>query len=63
VGEITGGSKAVHRVSALILFYFLAAEHVKELVRNKSDPTMFTKDAYAWVENEGNRPTLPPTTR
>jgi hypothetical protein len=47
VGEITGGSKAVHRVSALILFYFLAAEHVKELVRNKSDPTMFTKDAYA----------------
>jgi hypothetical protein len=66
VGEDTGGSKAIHRVSALILFYFLAAGHVKELVRNKSDPTMFTRnfrDACAWVENEGNRPILPPTRR
>ncbi|KAH8731916.1 hypothetical protein GQ44DRAFT_603701 [Phaeosphaeriaceae sp. PMI808] len=66
VGEDTGGSKAIHRVSALILYYFLAAGHVKELVRNKSDPTMFTrnfKDACAWVENDGERPSMPPSRR
>ena len=66
VGDDTGGSKAIHRVSALILYYFLAAGHVKELVRNKSDPTMFTrnfKDACAWVENGGDRPILPPSRR
>jgi hypothetical protein len=66
VGDDTGGSKAIHRVSALILYYFLAAGHVKELVRSKSDPTMFTRnfrDACAWIENEGERPTLPPSRR
>lgn len=66
VGDDTGGSKAIHRVSALILYYFLAAGHVKELVRNKSDPTMFTRnfrDACLWVENGGDRPILPPTRR
>ncbi|KAL5117456.1 hypothetical protein ACEQ8H_004621 [Pleosporales sp. CAS-2024a] len=66
VGDDTGGSKAIHRVSALILYYFLAAGHVKELVRNKSDPTMFTRnfrDACLWVENGGDRPNLPPTKR
>ncbi|KAH4346409.1 hypothetical protein HBI56_155150 [Parastagonospora nodorum] len=66
VGDDTGGSKAIHRVSALILYYFLVAGHVKELVRNKSDPTMFTRnfrDACLWVENGGERPILPPTRR
>jgi hypothetical protein len=64
VGDDTGGSKAIHRVSALILYYFLAAGHVKELCRTRSDPTMFTRnfrDACAWVQNEGERPLLPPT--
>ncbi|KAF1941298.1 hypothetical protein EJ02DRAFT_444853 [Clathrospora elynae] len=64
VGDDTGGSKAIHRVSALILYYFLAAGHVKELCRTRSDPTMFTrnfKDACLWVQNEGERPLLPPT--
>jgi hypothetical protein len=58
VGDDTGGSKA------LILYYFLAAGHVKELCRTKSDPTMFTrnfKDACLWVQNEGERPLLPPS--
>jgi hypothetical protein len=66
VGDDTGGSKAIHRVSALILYYFLVAGHVKELVRHKSDPTMFTRnfrDACLWIENEGERPILPPTRR
>lgn len=66
VGDDTGGSKAIHRVSALILYYFLTAGHVKELARTKSDPTMFTrnfKDACAWVENNGERPVLPPSRR
>lgn len=66
VGEDTGGSKAIHRVSALILYYFLAAGHVQELVRHRMDATMFTrnfKDACAWVENQGERPSLPPTKR
>jgi hypothetical protein len=66
VGEDTGGSKAIHRVSALILYYFLAAGHVQELVRPRSDATMFTRnfrDACAWVENRGERPILPPTKR
>lgn len=61
LGDDTGGSKAIHRVSALILYYFLAAGHVKELVRTRSDPTMFTRsfrDACSWVENEGERPSL-----
>jgi hypothetical protein len=64
VGDDTGGSKAIHRVSALILYYFLAAGHVKELCRTRADPTMFTRnfrDACAWVQNEGERPLLPPT--
>jgi hypothetical protein len=64
VGDDTGGSKAIHRVSALILYYFLAAGHVKELCRTKADPTMFTRnfrDACLWVQNEGERPLLPPT--
>jgi len=66
VGDDTGGSKAIHRVSALISYYFLAAGHVKELVRNKSDPTMFTrnfKDACAWVESDGERPIAASTRR
>lgn len=66
VGSDTGGSKAIHRVSALILYYFLAAGHVKELVRNKSDPTMFTrnfKDACAWIKSGGERPQAPPSRR
>jgi hypothetical protein len=66
VGDDTGGSKAIHRVSAVISYYFLAAGHVKELVRNKSDPTMFTrnfKDACAWIENEGERPIAAPSRR
>jgi hypothetical protein len=66
VGDDTGGSKAIHRVSALILYYFLAAGHMKELVRNKSDPTMFTRnfrDACHWIENGGERPLFPPTRR
>jgi hypothetical protein len=66
VGDDTGGSKAIHRVSALILYYFLAAGHVKELVRYRSDPTMFTRnfrDACAWIENEGERPIMPPSRR
>ncbi|KAG9193904.1 hypothetical protein G6011_03939 [Alternaria panax] len=64
VGDDTGGSKAIHRVSALILYYFLAAGHVKELCRTRSDPTMFTRnfrDACLWVHNDGERPLLPPT--
>ena len=64
VGDDTGGSKAIHRVSALILYYFLAAGHVKELCRTRSDPTMFTRnfrDACLWVQNEGERPLLPPS--
>ncbi|KAF1833696.1 hypothetical protein BDW02DRAFT_569786 [Decorospora gaudefroyi] len=64
VGDDTGGSKAIHRVSALILYYFLAAGHVKELCRTRADPTMFTRnfrDACLWVQNEGERPLLPPT--
>jgi hypothetical protein len=64
VGDDTGGSKAIHRVSALILYYFLAAGHVKELSRTRSDPTMFTRnfrDACLWVQNEGERPLLPPS--
>ncbi|CAN9201252.1 unnamed protein product [Alternaria alternata] len=64
VGDDMGGSKAIHRVSALILYYFLAAGHVKELCRTRSDPTMFTRnfrDACLWVHNEGERPLLPPT--
>ncbi|RAR01795.1 hypothetical protein DDE82_006269 [Stemphylium lycopersici] len=64
VGDDTGGSKAIHRVSALILYYFLAAGHVKALSRTRSDPTMFTRnfrDACLWVQNEGERPLLPPT--
>ncbi len=66
VGEDTGGSKAIHRVSALILYYFLAAGHVKELQRTRSDPTMFTrnfKDACSWVENGGQRPIAAPSRR
>ena len=66
VGEDTGGSKAIHRVSALILFYFLAAGYVRELPRTKSDPTMFTrnfKDACFWVENGGQRPIAAPSRR
>ncbi|KAF1918889.1 hypothetical protein BDU57DRAFT_567532 [Ampelomyces quisqualis] len=66
VGDDTGGSKAIHRVSALILYYFLAAGHVKELVRSKSDPTMFTRnfrDACLWILNGGERPLFPPTRR
>jgi hypothetical protein len=66
VGDDAGGSKAIHRVSALIEYYFLAAGHVKELVRTKGDPTLFTrnfKDACAWVENEGERPNAPPSRR
>lgn len=66
LGDDTGGSKAIHRVSALILYYFLAAGHVKELVRTRSDPTMFTRsfrDACSWVENDGTRPSLLPSRR
>ncbi|KAF2025515.1 hypothetical protein EK21DRAFT_76272 [Setomelanomma holmii] len=66
VGDDAGGSKAIHRVSALIQYYFLAAGHVKELVRTRGDPTMFTrnfKDACAWIENEGEKPDVPPTRR
>ncbi|KAL6707103.1 hypothetical protein ACN47E_004855 [Coniothyrium glycines] len=66
LGDDTGGSKAIHRVSALILYYFLAAGHVKELVRTRADPTMFTRsfrDACSWVENEGQRPGLLPSRR
>ncbi|KAH7079495.1 hypothetical protein FB567DRAFT_123339 [Paraphoma chrysanthemicola] len=66
VGDDAGGSKAIHRVSALIEYYFLAAGHVKELIRTKGDPTLFTrnfKDACAWVENEGERPNAPPSRR
>ncbi|KAI8943717.1 hypothetical protein NX059_001696 [Plenodomus lindquistii] len=66
LGDDTGGSKAIHRVSALILYYFLAAGHVKELVRTRADPTMFTRsfrDACSWVENDGERPSLLPSRR
>ncbi|CBX97058.1 hypothetical protein LEMA_P101890.1 [Plenodomus lingam JN3] len=66
LGDDTGGSKAIHRVSALILYYFLAAGHVKELVRTRADPTMFTRsfrDACSWVENDGERPNLLPSRR
>lgn len=66
LGDDTGGSKAIHRVSALILYYFLAAGHVRELVRTRSDPTMFTRsfrDACSWVENEGSRPSMQPSRR
>lgn len=66
LGDDTGPSKAIHRVSALILYYFLAAGHLKELIRTKSDPTMFTRnfrDACFWVENEGERPSLMPSRR
>ncbi|CAN9185049.1 unnamed protein product [Alternaria alternata] len=47
VGDDMGGSKAIHRVSALILYYFLAAGHVKELCRTrKSEPsTPYEKDS------------------
>ena len=61
-----GGSEAIHRVSALIRYYFLAAGHVKELLRSKLDPTMFTrnfKDACSWIENGGERPIAMPSRR
>lgn len=60
VGDDTGGSDAIHRVSALIRYFFLAARHVDELVRSKLDPTMFTRNfrsACLWIENGGERPT------
>lgn len=66
VGEDTGGSEAIHRVSSLIIYYFLAAGHVPELMRTKSDPTMFTRnfrDACYWVESGGERPIAPPSRR
>lgn len=66
VGDDTGGSEAIHRVSALIRYYFLAAGHVKELLRSKLDPTMFTrnfKDACSWIENGGERPVAAPSRR
>ncbi|CAO2653047.1 Nn.00g024580.m01.CDS01 [Neocucurbitaria sp. VM-36] len=66
VGDDTGGSEAIHRVSALIRYYFLAAGHVKELLRSKLDPTMFTrnfKDACSWIENGGERPIAMPSRR
>ncbi|KAH7349188.1 hypothetical protein BKA66DRAFT_476826 [Pyrenochaeta sp. MPI-SDFR-AT-0127] len=66
VGEDTGGSEAIHRVSSLILYYFLAAGHVQELLRTKSAPTMFTRnfrDACFWIANRGERPVEPPSRR
>ncbi|OAL43304.1 hypothetical protein IQ07DRAFT_593108 [Pyrenochaeta sp. DS3sAY3a] len=62
VGDDAGNSKAIHRVSALILYYFLAAGHVTELQRTRADPSMFTRtfrDACYWVANNGERPNIP----
>lgn len=62
LGDDTGDSKAIHRVSALISYYFLAAGHVKELFRTRSGPSMFARgfrDACSWVGNDGERPGLP----
>lgn len=62
VGDDAGNSKAIHRVSALILYYFLAAGHVTELQRTRADPSMFTRtfrDACYWVANSGERPVIP----
>jgi hypothetical protein len=59
VGDDNGSSKAIHRVSAVILYYFLAAEYLKELVRHYNDARWFTKnfrEACAWIENGGERP-------
>ncbi|KAF1847647.1 uncharacterized protein K460DRAFT_307065 [Cucurbitaria berberidis CBS 394.84] len=66
VGDDAGGSEAIHRVSALIRYYFLAAGHVKELLKLKLDPTMFPrnfKDACSWIKNGGERPIAPPSRR
>jgi FtsZ-binding cell division protein ZapB len=65
VGDDTGGSQAIHRVSALISYYFLAAGHVNTVCRSQ-DPTFFTRhfrDACAWVANRGERPTGPVSSR
>lgn len=59
VGDDTGGSKAIHRVSAVILYYFLASELVTELVRHKNDSRWFAKnfrEACDWIGNDGDRP-------
>ncbi|KAJ4410750.1 hypothetical protein N0V91_001678 [Didymella pomorum] len=59
VGDDTGGSKAIHRVSAVILYYFLASEIVNELVRHKNDSRWFAKnfrEACDWIGNDGDRP-------
>lgn len=59
VGDDTGGSKAIHRVSAVILYYFLASELVNELVRHKNDSRWFAKnfrEACDWIGNDGDRP-------
>lgn len=64
VGDDNGNSKAIHRVSAVILYYFLAADHLKELVRHFNDSRWFPKnfrEACAWIENGGERPA--PTSR
>jgi len=64
LGDDTGGSSAIHRVSALIHYYFLAAGHLKELVRTPLFPTAFTRsfrEACSWVENDGERPGLLPS--
>ncbi|UPX18653.1 uncharacterized protein EKO05_0008945 [Ascochyta rabiei] len=59
VGDDTGGSKAIHRVSAVILYYFVASELVHELVRHKNDSRWFAKnfrEACDWIGNDGDRP-------
>ncbi len=61
VGDDTGGSKAIHRVSAVILYYFLASELVNELVRHKNDSRWFPKnfrEACDWIGNDGDGPSI-----
>jgi hypothetical protein len=64
VGDDNGNSQSIHRVSAVILYYFLAADYLKELVRNFNNSRWFPKsfrEACAWIENGGERPA--PTSR
>jgi hypothetical protein len=66
VGDDSGNAKAIKRVEAIIVYYFLAANHVKELVRYKKFANLFTKgfeEGCRWIENGGERPATRAATR
>tara|TARA_R110002003_G_scaffold58_18_gene5241 strand:+ start:20971 stop:21720 length:750 start_codon:yes stop_codon:yes gene_type:complete len=49
----------IGRVLAVVRFYFLAANYLKELIRHKKAPKSFTKmfeEACRWILNGGERP-------